>query len=152
MQAACSPTRFDRESDRITGNVENMPDEPTGAAFEIAAAAHDATTVLTVRGELDLDTIPELSAVAFPAADTARGGLVVDLTDVSFLSSSAITVLVRVCDRLPDASRMALVAVDGVVVRPVQLSGIDRVMATFTTVPDAVAHVRSAALDAEVDR
>ena len=129
-----------------------MPDEPTGAPFEIESAAHDTTTVLTVRGELDLDTIPELSATAFPAADTARGGLVVDLTDVSFLSSSAITVLVRVCDRLPDASRMALVAVDGVVIRPVQLSGIDRVMATFTTVPDAVAHVQSAALDAEADR
>lgn len=129
-----------------------MSDEPTGAPFEIVASAQDATQVLTVRGELDLDTIPELAAVAFPAADTARGGLVVDLTDVSFLSSSAITVLVRVCDRLPDASRMALVAVDGVVVRPVQLSGIDRVMATFTTLPDAVAHVRSATLDAEVDR
>ena len=129
-----------------------MSEEPTGGPFEIVAAAHEATTVLTIRGELDLDTIPELSAAAFPAADTARGGLVVDLTDVSFLSSSAITVLVRVCDRLPDASRMALVAVDGVVTRPVQLSGIDRVMATFTSVSDAVAHVQSATLDSEADR
>ncbi|MGV8873260.1 MAG: STAS domain-containing protein [Rhodococcus sp. (in: high G+C Gram-positive bacteria)] len=129
-----------------------MPEEPTGGPFQIVSAAHDSTTVLTVRGELDLDTIPELSATAFPAADAAEGGLVVDLTDVSFLSSSAITVLVRVCNRLPEASRMALVAVTGVVVRPVQLSGIDRVMATFATVPDAVAHVRSAARDSEVDR
>ncbi|MEK8072560.1 STAS domain-containing protein [Rhodococcoides navarretei] len=129
-----------------------MSEEPTGGQFEIVAAEHEATTVLTVRGELDLDTIPELSATAFPAADTARGGLVVDLTDVSFLSSSAITVLVRVCDRMPDASRMALVAVNGVVTRPVQLSGIDRVMATFTTVPDAVAHVQSATLDDEAAR
>ena len=129
-----------------------MSEEPTGGPFEIVAAAHEATTVLTIRGELDLDTIPELSAAAFPAADTARGGLVVDLTDVSFLSSSAITVLVRVCDRLPDASRMALVAVDGVVTRPVQLSGIDRVMATFTSVSDAVAHVRSTSVDSEADR
>ncbi|MDI9896963.1 MULTISPECIES: STAS domain-containing protein [Nocardiaceae] len=129
-----------------------MSEEPTGGPFEIVSAEHDSATVLTVRGELDLDTIPELSATAFPAADSAAGGLVVDLTDVSFLSSSAITVLVRVCDRLPEASRMALVAVSGVVVRPVQLSGIDRVMATFTTVPDAVAHVRSSASDAEVGR
>ncbi|MCZ4521481.1 STAS domain-containing protein [Rhodococcus ruber] len=129
-----------------------MSEEPTGGPFEIVSAAHDSTTVLTVRGELDLDTIPALSATAFPAADTAEGGLVVDLTDVSFLSSSAITVLVRVCDRLPDASRMALVAVNGVVVRPVQLSGIDRVMATFTSVPDAVAHVQSSARSGEADR
>ncbi|MCJ0979690.1 STAS domain-containing protein [Rhodococcus sp. ARC_M12] len=129
-----------------------MSEEPTGGPFEIVSAEHEATTVLTVRGELDLDTIPELSATAFPAADTARGGLVVDLTDVSFLSSSAITVLVRVCDRMPDASRMALVAVNGVVTRPVQLSGIDRVMATFTTVPDAVAHVQSATVDDEAAR
>jgi anti-anti-sigma factor len=74
------------------------------------------------------------------------------MTDVSFLSSSAITVLVRVSDRLPESSRMALVAVDGVVVRPVQLSGIDRVMATFTTVPEAVAHVQSSAVDSEGGR
>ena len=126
-----------------------MSEVPAEVPFDIASADHDSTTVLTVRGELDLDTIPELSATAFPAAETAEGGLVVDLTDVSFLSSSAITVLVRVCDRLPDTSRMALMAVDGVVVRPVRLSGIDRVMATFTTVSDAVAHVRSAAHDGE---
>ncbi|CCQ17441.1 Anti-sigma factor antagonist [Rhodococcus sp. AW25M09] len=129
-----------------------MSEVPAEGPFEIMSDAYDSTTVLTVRGELDLDTLPELSATAFPAADTAEGGLVVDLTDVSFLSSSAITVLVRVCNRLPDSSRMALVAVSGVVVRPVQLSGIDRVMATFATVSDAVAHVRSTAHDSEIER
>ncbi|OZE19391.1 anti-anti-sigma factor [Rhodococcus sp. 05-2255-1e] len=136
----------------MTGNLGRMSDDPTGEQFEIVSDVHDATTVITVRGELDLDTIPHLSAAAFPAADAAERGLVVDMTDVSFLSSSAITVLVRVSDRLPESSRMALVAVDGVVVRPVQLSGIDRVMATFTTVPEAVAHVQSSAVDSEGGR
>lgn len=120
-----------------------MPEEPTAADFEIVPTEYDGSTVLSVHGELDLDTISKLSAVAFPTAEKADGGLVLDLTAVSFLSSSAITVLVRISDRLPSASLMALVAVDGVVVRPVQLSGIDRMMATFTTVDEAVAHVQS---------
>ncbi len=33
-----------------------------------------------------------------------------------------------------------------------QVSGIDRVMATFTTVPEAVAHVQSSAVDSEGGR
>lgn len=124
-----------------------MSEQPSGGPFEIVSSAHDATTVLTVRGELDLDTIPELTATAYPAADAAARGLVVDMTDVRFLSSSAITTLVKVSERLPRPSQMALVAVGSSVVRPIELSGIDRVVSTFASVPDAVAHVRSAATE-----
>ena len=51
---------------------------------------------LTVRGELDIATAPELAAAVDAELATAPEGLIIDLTDTVFLDSSGARELVRV--------------------------------------------------------
>jgi anti-sigma B factor antagonist len=118
-----------------------MDDAPPGKNFHTDVTVTDRITVLSVGGELDISTVADLASVAHPAAGAVDAGLVVDLTDVRFLSSSAITELVRTYAHLPSGAVMALVATDGVVTRPVRLSGIDRLMSTFADLSAAIAHI-----------
>jgi len=60
----------------------------------------DATWIVTVSGELDLATAPELEAVFEGVAATASDRVLVDLGQVSFLDSSGIRALVRAKRRL----------------------------------------------------
>ncbi|WP_089243772.1 STAS domain-containing protein [Rhodococcoides kyotonense] len=119
-----------------------MTDELPGTQFHAQVTQDGQVVVMTVDGELDISTVNDLAAYAQPVAASANDGLVVDLTGVRFLSSSAITELVRTRDSLPPTAVMALVAVNNRVVQPIRLSGIDRMMATFDDLPAAVAHVR----------
>jgi anti-anti-sigma factor len=61
--------------------------------FEINTAAVDGVTFVTLRGELDIATAPQLYDVL--AEESAKGGaLVLDLGGVEFIDSTGIRVLV----------------------------------------------------------
>ena len=62
--------------------------------FRIQAREADGATVLALSGELDLAGAPELDA-ALAAARDAGGGLTLDLSDLEFIDSSGLGVLVR---------------------------------------------------------
>lgn len=65
-----------------------MPDEPF-------AVTHDGPLV-TVTGEVDLATAPQLvQALAEASASTGGGPLKVDLTEVAYLDSAAMAALYR---------------------------------------------------------
>lgn len=96
--------------------------------------------VVTVSGEVDALTAPTLRAQLDSAlAEAGDGPVVVDLTDVSFLASRGLATLV---DAHRDASaRTPLrVVVDHTrpVIRPLQLSGLDGVLALFSDVEEAL--------------
>ncbi|OZF03931.1 anti-sigma factor antagonist [Rhodococcus sp. 14-2686-1-2] len=118
-----------------------VTDDADPAPFRAVLTSTGRTRVLTVDGELDMSVVPDLAAAAFGAAAEAEGGLVVDLTDAAFLSSSAITTLVKTSEHLPQGAVMALVATRPVVLRPIELSGIDRFMQAFPELASAIAHV-----------
>jgi anti-sigma B factor antagonist len=122
-----------------------MTNEPPGKQFHAQVTRDGQVAILTLSGELDISTVRDLAEYARPVAESAEAGVVVDLTDVRFLSSSAITELVRAHDHLPASAAMALVAVNNRVALPIQLSGIDRVMSTFADLPSAVGHIRDRA-------
>jgi anti-sigma B factor antagonist len=69
-------------------------------AFGTTASRTNGTAVIAVQGDVDLYTAPRL----WDTIDTAIAGtpheLVIDLTDVSFLDSSGLSVLVRAYKRL----------------------------------------------------
>lgn len=53
-----------------------------------------AKTVVTATGELDVHTAPQLQAVVDPVSQRAGGALVVDLSQVGFIDSTGLGVLV----------------------------------------------------------
>jgi len=92
-------------------------------AFVVAVGRFRDATVVAVAGELDLHTAAELES-ALDEADR-NGRVVVDLTQVTFLDSTALGVLLR-ASRRREHDPLDLV-VDGSEVRRVfEITGLDR--------------------------
>jgi anti-sigma B factor antagonist len=78
-----------------------VSDAPT--TLELTVSEHDGETLVRAAGELDVNTAPELreQLARLIAEDTRR--IVVDLSDVSFVDSTALSVLVSALKRLRQA-------------------------------------------------
>jgi anti-sigma B factor antagonist len=97
--------------------------------------------VLAVRGEIDLFTAPELKQVLAEAIEGGRIRIIVDLTDTTFLDSTALGVLIGAVKRLRSRDgALAIVNVDDNIAKTFEITGLDQI---FTIVP-----TRDEAIDA----
>lgn len=97
--------------------------------------------VLAVRGEIDLFTAPELKQVLGESIEAGRTRIVVDLTDTTFLDSTALGVLIGAVKRLRSRDgALAIVNVDENIAKTFEITGLDQI---FTIVP-----TRDEAIDA----
>jgi anti-sigma B factor antagonist len=127
----------------MLSTVKNSIPQPFTGAFGIIQSQPDErTTVVALEGELDLERAPSLKWALIDSVDAGRSQLVVDLSQVRFMDSTALSVLVGVDKSLGEGARMALVCVNANVLKIFELSGMDGVFAIFPTVDDALAHVR----------
>ena len=90
---------------------------------EVAGAA-----VLRVGGELDLLTVPDLQARVYEAIGATSGAVIADLTEVQFLSSTGLNLLLGLQSDLAAAARPLRLVVGGskAVSRPLLITGLDR--------------------------
>jgi anti-sigma B factor antagonist len=89
--------------------------------------------VLAVRGEIDLFTAPELKQVLAEAIEGGRIRIIVDLTDTTFLDSTALGVLIGAVKRLRSRDgALAIVNVDDNIAKTFEITGLDQI---FTIVP-----------------
>jgi anti-sigma B factor antagonist len=111
--------------------------------FEIHESWTDWLVVLSVKDDVDILTAPQLSRAICEALAKSATALIIDLTEVTFLASVGMSVLVAAqgaADAM--AVRFAVVA-DGVTTsRPIRLLGIDAVMALYPTLDDALRAIR----------
>jgi anti-sigma B factor antagonist len=111
------------------------------ALLVIDQARVGEVVVLTCRGEVDAATAEQLrSAVAEGLRDPDGGPVVLDLTEVTFLSSTGLHALVdaqRAAARIGEPLR---IVVDHArpVLRPIQLTGLDEVLTLYHFVDNAV--------------
>ena len=99
--------------------------------------------VLSVNDEVDILTAPQLSRAICEVLGKSATSLVIDLTEVTFLASVGMSVLIAAqgaADAM--AVRFAVVA-DGVATsRPIRLLGIDAVLAVYPVLDDALRALR----------
>ncbi len=94
-------------------------------AFEVAEQQLDGAPGVVVRGEVDVASIPRLTEALEDAIRTSEGALVVDLTDLEFLDSSGLSVLMRARALLGQEDRpLAVVCPYGPVRRLFELAGV----------------------------
>lgn len=100
--------------------------------------------VVVVRGEIDLQSSPQLKAIAHKVI-AARQALVVDLSETTFVDSTALGVLVSV-HRAARAAAVpfGIVATEGDVSRILEITGLDRIFALYRDRSSATRQVRSA--------
>ena len=97
--------------------------------------------VLAVRGEIDLFTAPELKQVLAESIEAGRVRIIVDLTDTTFLDSTALGVLIGAVKRLRSRDgALAIVNIDDNISKTFEITGLDQI---FTIVP-----TRDEAIDA----
>jgi anti-sigma B factor antagonist len=113
--------------------------------FEVTVQRDDAVATLVVSGELDLATVPQLSATVAEQSDP--GLLVLDLTAVTFIDSTGVRVLIeadRSCAR--SGSRLAVLARDGPMRRLLDLCKLDGRLALVTEHPSPAAQPDAGAM------
>jgi anti-sigma B factor antagonist len=106
----------------------------------VAFALHAGDkVVLGLQGELDLLVRRELLGAVDAALDPPPGGLLVDLTDVTFADSTVMTTLVR-AERLVNGGggRIACVAPAGAAQRIFQVAGLEPHIRLHPTREDAL--------------
>jgi anti-sigma B factor antagonist len=75
-------------------------DDTTGAAFRVHATTHDGRAELVVAGELDLATAPMLRSELQSVIEGGADDVVIDMTDVGFVDSAGLGVLIGAVGRL----------------------------------------------------
>jgi len=100
---------------------------------------HGDWTVIEVKGELDLATVPALRERIDAVSDGGAARLAVDLTQVTFMDSSSLGLLVAALKHARErGGDLALVGVGGSPARVLSLTGLDQVFRLVVTV-DALA-------------
>lgn len=104
--------------------------------------------VVSVSGELDMATAPQLQDQISDLLEKGRTRLVFDLAEVSFCDSTGLSVFVRAKNSTDDAGggTVRLAAPQRGVLRILEVSGLVEVLRTYPTVDEAVA-AQEAALD-----
>jgi anti-sigma B factor antagonist len=135
-------------STQASGNASDS--QESTLAFAVSERALDErTSVLNVEGELDLAAAPSLK---WALADVMQAGttqLVVDLSRVTFIDSTALGVLVGAHRSLSAGARLAIACQHPDVLNIFELTGLDATFDIFPTLEDALAFARGDAIAAD---
>ena len=101
----------------------------------------DDVSVVAVTGTLDMLTAPQLQSGISSAAGQGSAAVVVDLSEVDFLASAGMGVLVAAHAELAPAVRLVVVADGPATSRPMKLIGLTDIVDLFATLEEALTAV-----------
>jgi anti-sigma B factor antagonist len=116
---------------------------PVVPHFELhEETAASGTHVINVSGEIHVSTAPRFSQRLQQSIDSGNRRIVLDLTNVEFIDSTGLSVLLNGLRRVTQLQgRMALVCTNPTVLRLVQITSLDETFDIFPERPAAFAHV-----------
>jgi anti-sigma B factor antagonist len=110
-------------------------------------ADHDGIAVVSVSGEIDLVTAPALEQAIGAVLEEGPSALVIDLSEVEFLGSVGLKILVATYEKLADSAQFGVVARGPATSRPIHLTGLDKTFPLYATLDDALNGVRDGKLN-----
>jgi anti-sigma B factor antagonist len=136
--------------DRRNGYVRRDDPEPRGpvsSAFQASATdVGNGIAQVSVVGEADLYTAPELKAALAAAIDGGARFVLVDLSKTTFLDSTTLGVLMGGVRRLrPIGGEIAIVCSDPNIRKIFEITLLDRIFAILDDVAAGIAHLTDAA-------
>ena len=105
--------------------------------MQIATTPGSDRYLITVSGEVDLATSPDLDVAIIAAIDAGAASVVIDLSDVSFMDSSGLGVIVRALKRCRQAENdLDLVITNERVLKVFGITGLDQVIPIHASIQD----------------
>ncbi len=95
------------------------------------------TAVISVSGVIDMLTSPQLESAIAAVLAKKPAALIIDLSDVDFLASAGMGVLVSACDRASETAGFAVVANGPATSRPLRLVGLADMIGMYPTLDEA---------------
>ncbi len=103
-------------------------------------ALDDDRHVVAVRGEIDLFTAPELKQKLTDAIEGGRTRIIVDLSETTFLDSTALGVLIGAVKRLRSRDgALVIVNTDQNIAKTFEITGLDQIFTILSARSEAVA-------------
>jgi anti-sigma B factor antagonist len=124
---------------------EAMTDETipaSGSTCVVSERSVDGVTVVTASGVVDMLTAPQFEEALRAALTKKPASLVVDLSDIEFLASAGMGVLVAAHDQAGTVTHLCVVAEGPATSRPMKLVGIADIVPLHATLDEAIASLR----------
>ncbi|WIM86521.1 STAS domain-containing protein [Candidatus Mycobacterium wuenschmannii] len=104
-----------------------------------SVALRDGAAVVSVGGEIDLSTAPVFEEAIAEALEENPPVLAIELSAVTFMASVGLRILAATNEKIGKSTRIAVVADNPAASRPIQLTGLDSVVALYPTLDAALA-------------
>jgi len=113
------------------------------APFEVRVGGLDqGVRTISVRGELDLSTAPELEGPLEEALENGEGSVLIDLSECEFIDSTGIALIVRAWQRLNSGENgraLVLCSQNDQVRRVLEITGLELSIPVHLTRDEAIA-------------
>jgi anti-sigma B factor antagonist len=106
--------------------------------FDVTTSRVGGAAVLSVHGDIDALTAPNLAEAISTAQAEQPSAVIVDLSDVEFLASAGLTALVAAHQRITPGARFLVVADGPGTSRPIKLMRVDSLLALYSTLDVAI--------------
>lgn len=104
----------------------------------VSTENYNGAVVVVVAGDVDLLTAPKLEQTVWTALDTRPAVLVIDLSEVGFLASAGLGVLVKMYNAMDGHTRLRVIASNRETWRPLEVTGLLEILAVYATREEAV--------------
>ncbi|HET8814324.1 MAG TPA: STAS domain-containing protein [Solirubrobacterales bacterium] len=117
------------------------------APFQVKVGdVEQGVRTISVRGELDLSTAPELEGPLEEVLDSGEGSLLIDLTQCEFIDSTGIALIVRAWQRLDSGENgraLVICSQNDQVRRVLEITGLELSIPVHLTRDEALAAIQS---------
>jgi anti-sigma B factor antagonist len=126
----------------IDTGVGKRPEPGSGFISVGERSIDERTAEIVVAGELDLATAPRLKWSLMDSLKAGHKLLLVNLGEVTFIDSTALSVLVGVHRKLDDGAHMAVVCTNPNVLRIFEVAGLKVAFEIFPTPEQGLSYLR----------
>lgn len=117
----------------MSGGAESIREDPVSGIDR-----NDGAIVVRLAGELDLYNAHEVREALIGCAEEAPARLVVDLSEVTFIDSTALGVLIEARTKLANRKGFLLASPGLETKRALEISGLDRHFSVHDSLEDAL--------------
>jgi anti-anti-sigma factor len=112
--------------------------------FEVATEENEGgVCIVTIRGELDMGTAPELESRLQDLTSARNGCVLINLSDCEFIDSTGVALIVQAWQRIDQAAdgsgRLVLCCANSQVRRLLDITGVENSIAVHGSLDEALA-------------